>query len=511
MPPNSSVGFAPADWALLLITAILLLAGSLWRPSIEQAFSVLARKTRSCLSLLFLLPIVLRILLLPNHPAPTPDAFEEFGNLLVADTFSHGRLANPPHAMPQFFETPFVLQKPTYSSTSTPGMGLMLTVGRLIFGTPWAAMLIACGAFCATCYWMLRVWVPPTWAFLGGILAIIEFGPLCQWTNSYAGGFLAALGGCLVFGALPRLGLCRPRDAILLGVGLGLHLLNLSFESLLLLLAIVIFFALGLAPRPKHWSLALAAVLPAILLVLLHNHAATHSWMTLPEQLVRSPAADSLSKFMPRLEYRVRFYRFFFLPPLYLALLGFLFSLRDRRSLWLAMTLAIFALGTNLFPYVAPSHLAGVTSLFVLASVVGLRRLSKHPEVPRILIVLCLAEFAAWYALHLFESPNLSPLLQYETWDSINHANPRSRIQVQRQLEGIQGPLLVFVRYSAQHPYQNEWIWNNADIDSSRVVFARDLGPAEDETLIRYYPNRRVLLLEPDAANPQLSLYPPIH
>jgi hypothetical protein len=543
MPPDSPVGFAPADWLLLLITSIFLLAAFAWRRNVASAFAVLASRTRVCMLLLFLLPIALRLLLLAQHPVPTADAFEEFGHLLMADTLLHGRLANPPHAMHRFFETLFVLQEPTYSSTYPIGMALVLAAGRLLSGIPWTGVLISSGAFCASCYWMLRAWFAPAWALLGGVFAVIQFGPLCQWTNGYGGGFLAATGGCLVFGALPRLGLERRRDAVLLGAGFGLHLLSLPFESVLLLLAIALFFVAGLArPTFRALSLALAAALPAILLMLLHNFAVTRNWTTLPEQLGRyeygvptsltiepSPtphvpltpeqeinyraqslphgsAADSVTKFLLRLEYRVRFYRFFLLPPLYLALLAFFFTLREARLRWVGMTLALFALGTNFFPYLLPQNLAGVTSLLVLASVAGLRQLSglRIPEISHILIVLCLAEFMSWYALHLFESPTFYPVLQYETWDAINHSTAHA---AKRQLEARPGRLLVFVRYSDRHNYRNEWVWNAADIDASRIVYARDLGPAENEQLIRYYPNRQVLLLEPDGPVPQLSAY----
>jgi hypothetical protein len=150
-------------------------------------------------------------------------------------------------------------------------------------------------------------------------------------------------------------------------------------------------------------------------------------------------------------------------------------------------------------------YLAGVTCLFVLVSLIGLRQFSV--EIAAVLIVLCIGEFISWYGMHLFESPNLYPILRYETWDSINHENPQRRIEVNRRLAQLPGQLLVFVHYSPRHIYQNEWVWNEADIDNSRIVFARDLGPEEDEKLIRYYPNRKVWLLEPDEPVPQLSSY----
>ena len=154
--------------------------------------------------LLAVLPIVLRLALLPHHPVPSPDVYDEFGHLLVADTLRHFRLANPPHPLHQFFETFFVLQQPTYSSIYPIGQGMLLALGRLIFGLPWAGVLLSTAALCSLCYWMLRAWTTPLWSLVGGLLAVIEFGPLNPWMNNYWGGSLAAAAGCLVFGALPR-------------------------------------------------------------------------------------------------------------------------------------------------------------------------------------------------------------------------------------------------------------------------------------------------------------------
>lgn len=555
MPASNPLGFAPADWLLAFLTIIFILAVFIRSPAIHRRFGALAARTRWCMLLLFLLPIAFRLLLLPHNPAPMPEIYDEFSHLLAADTLLHGRLANPPHPFPQFFETFFELQRPTYSSIYPLGQGIVLAFGRLISGVPWTGVLIVAGAFCGLCYWMLRGWVPPAWALLGGFLAVIEFGPLSQWMNSYWGGALAATGGCLVFGALPRLReRWRNRDAALLGIGFATHMLTRQFESLLLFAAIILFLLPSLfhpKDRPKLLrasAVSLAAVLPAIVLILLQNRAVTHEWTSLPEELsqyqygvpasltiqqnptphvsltpqqeldykaqalMHGPGTDTLSKFLLRLEYRVRYYRFFFLPPLYIALIAFFFSLRDRRFLWVVATLVIFALGTNLFPYLLVHYLAGIACLFVLISVVGLQQIGRlrirdiHVgiEIVRVLVLLCVAEFAVWYGLHLFESPTLYPILRYETWDSVTHVSPR-RIIVSRQLAATPGQLLVFVRYSPHHVYQDEWVWNAADIDASRIVYARDLGPSENEKLIRYFPNRKVLLLEPDFYPPRIS------
>ena len=140
----------------------------------------------------------------------------------MADTLLHFRLANPPHPLHQFFETFFVLQTPSYASIYPIGQGLTLAIGRAIFGLPWAGVLLSTAAMCSLCYWMLRGWTTPVWAFLGGMLAVMEFGPLSAWMNGYWGGSVAAIGGCLVFGALPRVrGRVAPATRGSWGWGLG--------------------------------------------------------------------------------------------------------------------------------------------------------------------------------------------------------------------------------------------------------------------------------------------------
>jgi hypothetical protein len=54
----------------------------------------------------------------------------------------------------------------------------------------------------------------------------------------------------------------------------------------------------------------------------------------------------------------------------------------------------------------------------------------------------------------------------------------------------------VIVRYpSPDWRLDEEWVYNSADIDSQRVIFAHDLGAAKDRALLAYYPNRAALLL----------------
>jgi hypothetical protein len=526
--------FSPSDLVELCLAALLLASAIIARPFVEPYARRLAPKTGWCMVILALLPVALRLAMLSVHPVPAPVVYDEFGHLLVADTLLHFRLANPAHPLHQFFETFFVLQTPVYASIYPLGQGLMLAIGKLIFGLPWAGVLLSSAALCALCYWMLRVWTTPGWALLGGVLTVLEFGPLNQWMNSYWGGSLAAASGCLVFGALPRLRQSnRVRDAALLGLGLGMHWLTRPYETIFLAIAVLLFFLPALRRLAELRLLAkpaLAAVfvlIPAIGLSLLQDRQITGSWTMLPYSLsryqygvpaaftwqsnpvphleltreqqlqyrmqtsFRSGGSETIESYLQRLEYRIRFYRFFFLAPLYVALPFFFPSLREWRFTWVALTLLLFALGVNFYPFFEVHFLAALAPLFVLVSITGLQRLSAlNADAGRIIIFLCFAHFVFWYARSFADRPNPDP-----------------RAAVYQQLGQSSGKQLVFVRYWPQHIFQNEWVYNQADIDHARIVWARDLGPTEDQKLLRYYPDRNAWLLEPDATPPKFSPY----
>ena len=69
-----------------------------------------------------------------------------------------------------------------------------------------------------------------------------------------------------------------------------------------------------------------------------------------------------------------------------------------------------------------------------------------------------------------------------------------------RELMKVAGQQLIFVRYAADHVDDaDECVYNEANIDSSRIVWARDLGKAKDQELINYYRGgRKAWLYEPD-------------
>ena len=496
-----------------------------------------SRCTAWSMLVLAALPVVLRLALLAHNPMPVPQIADDFSNLLLGDTLAHFRLANPSHPMHRFFEAAFVLQEPSYSSIYPPGQGVLLALGELLFRQPWAGILLASGVLCALCYWALRAWTTSSRALAAGLLAVLEFGPLGEWTNQYWGGLASGIAGCLVFGSLPRLRKSgSTRYALLLGAGLALQLISRPFEFTLLLPVVACFLVPILKDLGKRklavTSLAItAAVFPAALLMLLQDSAVTGHWTTMPymlsrsqygmpttftfqplpkpeRQLTREQQADydaqsdahedipsSFKGFLQRWSERLPDYNYFFPLPLLLVLPFFLLSLRDWKNISVFATLLLFSLGTNFYPYFYANYIAVLIPLFLLVTVTGLAALNRlrirNVVVGQVAVwliaLLCAGQFVWTYGLRI--SGNGTAPNAYASWGLQGEDFYQDRIAVHQRLAQASGSQLVFVHIGDEEDIQ-QWIQNGADIDHSRVVWALDLGAQENAHLLAYYPDR---------------------
>jgi hypothetical protein len=72
----------------------------------------------------------------------------------------------------------------------------------------------------------------------------------------------------------------------------------------------------------------------------------------------------------------------------------------------------------------------------------------------------------------------------------------------------LPGKQLAIVRYSPGHDSEWEWVYNDANIQDSKIIWARDMGSADNLEIIHYYRERKVWLVQPDLQPATISPYP---
>jgi hypothetical protein len=222
-----------------LTFALMMVLKFLPRPLqwLKLAVRRLAARRALCIVLAGAIPVLIHLAL---YPQPEPIIQDEFAYLLQADTFAHGRLANPPLPLWEHFEQFHVISQPVFAAKYQPLPAALLAIGQ-IAGNPYYGLMLTAALTFSAVMWMLYGWLPPSYAVLGWIIAISQWGPTTYWMNSYWGGLVPAMGGALVLGAWPRLrkvanaatGTAR-RDAVWLGIGMAALAASRPYEGFVL-------------------------------------------------------------------------------------------------------------------------------------------------------------------------------------------------------------------------------------------------------------------------------------
>jgi hypothetical protein len=538
--------------------------GSRYFSQIECAFSRLARRRGLAVATVGATALLLRLAILPLCPIPHPFLPDDFSFLLASDTFASRRLTNPTPAMWVHFESFHITMTPTYMSMYFPAEGLVLAAAKVLAGHPWYGILFTTALMCAAICWMLQAWLPPNWALLGGMLAVLRLGLFSYWINTYSGGgSIAALGGALVLGGLPRfMKTARLRDSLLMAVGVILLVFSRPYEGILLCLPVSVVLGRwilfgknkpAISVLLRRTAVPLALIVSAVAWMGYYDYRAFGSSLTPPYKINRATYAmapyyvwqpqrpepvyrhkvmrnfyyldeltdfkkiHSLSGFLPQsLIKAIRGILFFagiaLLPPLIMMRR----VLMDRRINFLVLGVLILMAGMLIEIFLLPHYLAPFTATFYAIGLQAMRHLRVWKPggqpVGMVFVRLTATICFVLAGLRLYAGPVHFGAAEgtfdwIDRWYGPGHFGT-ARVNIEDKLEELHGRQLVIVRYSQEHNPMDEWVYNAADIDGAKVIWAREMDNASNLELIRYYKDRKVWLVQPDSEPAQIAPYP---
>lgn len=504
---------------------------------VRQEYMRLATRPRLALGLTLVASFMIAVGYTAQARFPLPRIHDEFSYILAGETFASGRVAFPPASSPGHFETIHELQRPTYVSKYPPAQGLALAIGIRLADSPRLGVWLSFAALGGALLWMLQAWAPPAWSLVAAWWTILLLGST-HWSYSYWGGAVPALGGALVFGALGRLGRARTRDAIVLALGVLVLANSRPFEGLLLCIPAAAYLLWWLARDREHTlgRRLTRVILPATLLLVIggagmlaYNQATTGDPLRPPYVVYEAtkggaPAFfwgkasalhanarvtdidrwnDDIAHF-ERLQtvegYSAEMWRRLKLTlgshiPLLLAfpLLLLPWAARGPRSIAVAAALGLVGLGSAVVAWHEPHYFAPALSALVILYVRSLRTLDvavarrwRSRRVVAGAVVVALFVVGG----HRFTEPPRGS----RTWASPNHWS-RQRAEMQASLGRNGGRHVIFVRYLPSYASSIEWVYNPADRDSSKVLWANDLGDSANVELLKSAKDRQGWLL----------------
>lgn len=482
-----------------------------------------------------------------------PKMEDECSYVLGARMLSHGRLWMPAHALPDFFETFWVILKPVYCSCYFPGTAL-LYVPMFWLHTPyWLLPILVSGGIVAllariiaelvdgtaailSCFWMISlgmfrglatmVMSHPAMLLLG----LLMFWAWLRWRQTYRVLWALLIGAFAGWAAITR-----PADALAYAIPIGIAVL------------------LALRDKPmKKWLATGAAIVcgaaPFLALQVVFNLGVTgHALETPYTHLLKSeqpgvafgfPAFDPAAKINSQLPQKQAYYewckpflkdhrpleslRRLILPrgagggnddprllivanadlPTRALLLLFplgLIALSDRRRIVLAATLPVFFLIYLFHAFFFEHYSLVVVPAVVLVILLGYHVLSDlwapiAPPLAVAILMLCITSL--WEVKQIFPQPTNQP-----PTDGMLESAPIGVIDRDLIPSKVHTPAIVLCKPMTDFFEDPVYNLGASSIDDQAIIRARDLG-GRDIEIVRYYaqrqPDRMFYLCDPD-------------
>ena len=173
-----------------------------------------------------------------------------------------------------------------------------------------------------------------------------------------------------------------------------------------------------------------------------------------------------------------------------------------RTSWWRLsiLTILLVLAGQAWVQWWLPHYVSPVFPLILATMAAGLRRYSARLRapaairLPQVIVIVALVHISGLLASGTFLRDRVSPI-----------RTVRERVKTSLTHQG--GSHLVFVRYSADYSMHLEWVYNDADLPNTPVLFAHDLGDSENRLLILSHRDRLVWRLSVSREGVQLQPY----
>jgi hypothetical protein len=482
-----------------------------------------------------------------------PKMEDECSYVLGARMLSQGRLWMPMHALPDFFETFWVIVRPVYCSCYFPGTALLFAPMVWLHSPAWVLPIIVSGAIVALLARVMAELLDGAAAVLSALwmMSLGMFRGLSTMVMSHP--------AMLLFGLLMIWSWLRWRQrkelrwALLIGIFAGWAAITRPADALAYAIPLGIAMLFALRDEPiKKWiatvALLIAGAAPFLALQISLDAGVTgHPFETPYTHLLREeqpgvafgfPTFDPSAKANSKLSQKQAYYewcqpylkdhrplealRRLILPRgagggnddprllilanadlpsrvlLVLVPLGLL-ALNNRRRLLLASTLPCFFSMYLFHAFYFEHYSLVVIPAVVLLVLAGRRVLAdvwRPLDVPIAMAILVLCITSLWEVKQIFPQPENQP-----TQDGMLETAPIGVIDRELIRNKVKPPAVVLFKPMTDFFEDPVYNLQTASIDDQPIIRARDLGPRDIE-IIRYYaqrrPDRMFYLCDPD-------------